>query len=185
MIEDILKDANIRMQKSIDALKSEFAKIRTGRAHPSLLEHVMVPYYGSDTPLQQVSSITISDARTLSVVPFEKDMVGPIEKAIMSSGLGLNPATSGTNIRIPMPILTEERRKEMVRIVRHEAEAAKVSIRNARRDAINDFKELEKEKEISEDDERRAATRAQALTDQFTKEVDTLIATKEAALMEV
>ncbi len=185
MIDDIKKDATERMGKSVDSLNHELAKLRTGRAHPSLLEHLMVPYYGSDVPLSQVANINIEDARTLTVSPWEQSMVAPIEKAIMNSDLGLNPNTAGNIIRIPLPPLTEERRKEMVRVVRHEAELGRVSIRNIRRDANHHLKDLVKEKLISEDDEHRGEEIIQKLTDQHIKEIDELLEKKEADLMEV
>lgn len=185
MIDDIKSSAATRMQKSVAALKTEFSRIRTGRAHTSLLDHITVEYYGSDVPLSQVANVNAEDARTLSVTPWEKSMVGPIEKAIMNSDLGLNPATAGTVIRIPMPPLTEERRKDLVRVVRAEAEAGRVAVRNIRRDAIGDLKDLLKEKEISEDEERRAADDVQKLTDKYIGEADTLLAEKEKELMEV
>ncbi len=185
MIEEIKEDAKTRMGKSIEALKQELSKIRTGRAHASLLDHIKVEYYGSEVPLAQAANITVEDSRTLMVTPWEKTMVQPIEKAIMTSDLGLNPNTAGTAIRIPMPQLTEERRKDMVRIVRSEGEGARVAIRNIRRDANNDFKELSKEKEISEDEERRAQEDIQKLTNHFVEEVDKLLAVKETELMEI
>lgn len=185
MIEEIIKDAAERMQKSLVAMHSEFKKIRTGRAHTSLLDHVTVEYYGAQVPLGQVSNINVDDPRTLSVVPWENDMVQKIEKAIMSSDLGLNPATAGTIIRVPMPLLTEERRKDLVKVVRKEAESGKVSIRNIRRDANSDFKDLLKEKEISEDEERGAEERIQKLTDEAVKDVDAALAVKEKDLMEI
>ena len=185
MIEDIRKDAASRMQKSIESLKHEFAKIRTGRAHTSLLDHIHVEYYGSDVPLSQVANIGVEDARTLTVSPWEKTMVAKIEKAIMSSDLGLNPATAGTLIRVPLPALTEERRKDLIRVVRHEAENGRVAIRNIRRDALHTLKELLKEKEISEDQERRAETEIQKLTDQHVAQVDQLLGEKEQDLLSI
>jgi len=185
MIDEIIEDARTRMGKSIESFKTELSKIRTGRAHSSLLDHIKVDYYGSEVPLAQAASVSVEDSRTLLVSPWEKSMVSVIEKAIMTSDLGLNPNTAGTAIRIPMPPLTEERRKDMVRIVRSEAENARVAIRNIRRDANNDFKDLLKEKEISEDDERRAQEEVQKLTDRFVQEADKLLATKEAELMEI
>jgi len=185
MIEEIKDDARTRMGKSIEAMKQSLSKIRTGRAHASLLDHIKVDYYGSDVPLAQAANITVEDSRTLMVSPWEKAMVQVIEKAIMRSDLGLNPNTAGTSIRIPMPPLTEERRKDMVRIVRAEAEATRVAIRNIRRDANSDFKELLKEKEISEDDERHAQEDIQKLTNHFVEEVDKLLAEKESELMEI
>jgi ribosome recycling factor len=185
MIEETLEDARIRMGKSIESLKGEFSKIRTGRAHPSLLDHIRVDYYGSEVPLTQVANVAVEDSRTLTVTPWEKPMVKVIEKAIMTSDLGLNPNSAGTTIRIPMPALTEERRKDLVRVVRSEAESGRVAVRNIRRDANNDFKELLKEKEISEDEDRRAQDSIQKITDQFVAEVDKLLAAKEAELMEI
>ncbi len=185
MIDDILQDAKARMHKSVEAFKAELAKIRTGRAHPSLLDHITVEYYGSEVPIGQVANVNVEDARTLTVVPWEKDMVKKVEKAIMNSDLGLNPATAGNVIRVPMPPLTEERRRDLVRVVKQEAEHARVAIRNIRRDANSDLKELLKEKEISEDEERRAQERVQKLTDQAIKEIDALLAEKENELMEI
>ncbi|MBI5451545.1 MAG: ribosome recycling factor [Gammaproteobacteria bacterium] len=185
MINDIKKDAQARMAKSVEALKGEFAKIRTGRASPSLLDHIRVDYYGSMMPLSQVANISASESRTLTISPWEKNMVSAIEKAIMTSDLGLNPSTAGSVIRVILPPLTEERRKEMIKVVRSEAEAARVAIRNIRRDANTDCKELLKEKEITEDDERRAEDEVQKLTDRFVAEVDTLLAAKEKDLMEI
>lgn len=185
MINSIIQDAEKRMEKSIVTLKNEFNKIRSGRANPSLLENIKVSYYGNDTPLSQVANITVEDARTLSVSPWEKNMVPVIEKAILTSDLGLNPATSGNNIRVPLPALNEERRKEMVKITRSEAENAKVAIRNIRRDANNDCKELNKAKELSEDDLRKAEDRIQKITDKYIKQVDEALVHKENELMEV
>ena len=185
MINEILQDAEERMGKSVEALKVSLAKIRTGRAHPSLLEHITVEYYGAETPLSQVANISVEDARTLSITLWEKDMVQAVEKAILKSDLGLNPATAGTVIRIPMPALTEERRRDLVRVVGKEGEKAKVAIRNIRRDANSDFKELEKESEISEDENRRAQTEVQKYTDQYVKNVDSVLAEKEQDLMQV
>jgi ribosome recycling factor len=185
MIEDLKKDAELRMGKSIDSLRHELTKLRTGRAHTSLLDHVMVSYYGNDTPLNQVANVSVADARTLMISPWEKGMVQAIEKAIMAANLGLTPNTAGTVIRIPLPPLTEERRRDMTKVVRHEAEGARVAIRNIRRDANNDLKELLKEKEISEDQERRAQDDIQKLTDKYIAEADKVLAGKEAELMEV
>ncbi|MFO7581092.1 ribosome recycling factor [Guyparkeria sp.] len=185
MIDDVVKDARTRMNKSIEALKGELSKIRTGRAHVSVLDHIHVEYYGSEVPLSQVAKLSAEDARTLSVTPWEKDMVGKIEKAIMTSDLGLNPSSAGTVIRIPMPPLTEERRRELGKVVRHEGENAKIAIRNIRRDANSDFKAFLKEKEISEDDERRGEEMVQKLTDECVAEVDRIVAQKEKELMEV
>jgi ribosome recycling factor len=185
MIDEIIEDAEVRMNKSIEALKNEMSKIRTGRAHTSLLDQISVSYYGTDTPLNQVANVTVEDARTLAVSPWEKSMIQDIEKAIMSSDLGLNPTTSGVTIRIPLPPLTEERRKDMVKLVRNEAEGGRVAIRNIRRDANSDFKTLLKEKEISEDDERRAEELIQKLTDQKITEIEKILEAKEADLMSV
>ena len=185
MIDDILKDADARMGKSIEALKNELTKLRTGRAHTSLLDHITVDYYGTETALNQVATVSVADARMLTVTPWEKNMVQAVEKAIMTSNLGLNPATSGTVIRVPLPALTEERRRDMIKVVRGEGEQSKVAIRNIRRDAISDFKELLKDKEISEDQEHQAETAIQKLTDKRTAEVDAVLETKEKDLMEV
>jgi len=184
MIDEIVQDAGKRMSKTIDALRQALGKVRTGRAHPSLLDHLTVDYYGSEVPISQVANIGVEDARTLTVTPWEKQMVQPIEKAIMTSDLGLNPATAGLVIRIPMPALTEETRREMVKVVRHDGENAKIAIRNIRRDANNDFKDLLKEKDISEDEERKAQDAVQRLTDRYVGEVDKVLAGKEADLME-
>ena len=185
MIDEIIADARNRMGKSVEAFKAELSKIRTGRAHPSLLDHIRVDYYGSEVPLTQAANVAVEDARTLTVTPWEKTMVQVIEKAIMTSDLGLNPNTAGTVIRIPMPPLTEERRRDLVRVVRAEAEGARVAIRNIRRDANSDFKDLLKEKEISEDDERRAQDEIQKLTDRFIQDAEKLLTVKEAELMEI
>jgi len=185
MIDEILQDAGVRMGKSIEAFRLTLGKVRTGRAHPSLLDHLVVDYYGSDVPISQVANIGIEDARTLTVTPWEKTMVQAIEKAILKSDLGLNPSTAGTVMRIPMPPLTEETRRELVKVVRHDGEAAKVAIRNIRRDANGDFKDLLKEKEISEDEERKAQDAIQKLTDAHVAEVDKILATKETELMEI
>ena len=185
MIDEIIADAESRMRKSIESFKNDLTKIRTGRAHPSLLDHIKVDYYGNEVPLSQTANITVEDSRTLVVSPWEKPMVQAIEKAIMKSDLGLNPNSAGVVIRIPLPPLTEERRKDMVRIVRAEAEGGRVAIRNIRRDANSDFKDLLKEKEISEDDERGAVDEIQKLTDKYVKEVDTMLGVKEAELMEI
>ncbi len=180
-----MKDAGERMAKSVASLKQDLTKIRTGRAHTSLLDHITVEYYGSDVPLNQVSNVGVEDSRTLTVTPWEKDMVKPIEKAIMNSDLGLNPASAGTVIRVPLPALTEERRKDMIRVVRQEAEGGRVAIRNIRRDAISDVKDLLKEKMIGEDEERRAEDDVQVLTDKYVAQVDELLAAKEEELMEI
>lgn len=185
MIEDIKTDAAERMEKSLEALTHNFNKIRTGRAHPSLLEGLRVTYYGAETPLNQVANINVEDARTLSLTAWDKSMIPEIEKAILKSGLGLNPATAGEVIRIPMPMLTEETRKGYIRQARSEAEAARVSVRNARRDAMSMLKDLVKEKEISEDDERRGQEAVQKLTDQYVARVEEMLAAKESDLMEI
>ncbi len=185
MIDDIKQDAEQRMKKSLEALATAFTKIRTGRAHPSILDGVMVSYYGVDTPLKQVANISVEDGRTLAISAWEKPMVPAIEKAIMSADLGLNPSTSGDLVRVPMPALTEETRKQMVKLAKADAENARVSVRNARRDANSDLKELLKEKEITEDDEKRGLEQVQKLTDSYIAQVDKLLAEKEADLMEV
>ena len=185
MINDIKKSARERMGKTVEAVQHEMNKLRTGRAHPSLLEHVSVDYYGSQVPINQVANVNIEDARTLMVAPWEKDMVAVVEKAILTSNLGLTPATAGSVIRVPLPPMTEERRKDMTRVVRHEAEQGKVAVRNIRRDALGDLKELVKEKLITEDDERRAHDEVQKLTDHFVAEIDQVLAVKEADLMEI
>jgi ribosome recycling factor len=185
MIDDIKKDAAIRMNKSLESLQNDFSRIRTGRAHTSLLDHIKVDYYGNASALNQVAKVAIEDSRTLTVTPWEKDMVAPIEKAIMNSDLGLNPSSAGTVIRIPMPPLTEERRKDLVRVVRQEAENARVSVRNIRRDANADLKDLQKEKEISEDEERKGQENIQKVTDEYIGKVDEMLKAKEAELMEV
>ena len=185
MLDEIKKDASSRMSKSVASLHQELTKIRTGRAHTSLLDHITVEYYGSQVPLNQVSNVGVEDSRTLVVTPWEKDMVKPIEKAIMGSDLGLNPATAGTVIRVPLPALTEERRKDMIRVVRSEAEGGRIAIRNIRRDALHDVKELLKEKMIGEDDERRAEGEIQVITDKHVAEVDKVLADKESELMEI
>ena len=185
MIDEIKKDAGSRMAKSVAALQQELTKIRTGRAHTSLLDHIAVEYYGSQVPLNQVSNVGVEDSRTLVVTPWEKDMVQPIEKAIMNSDLGLNPVSAGTVIRVPLPLLTEERRKDMIRIVRNEAEGGRIAIRNIRRDALHDVKELLKEKMIGEDDERRGEGEIQDITDKHVGQVDKVLADKESELMEI
>ncbi|AXA66045.1 MULTISPECIES: ribosome recycling factor [Pseudomonas] len=185
MINEIKKDAQTRMTKTLEALGHAFAKIRTGRAHPSILDSVMVSYYGSDTPLRQVANVTVEDSRTLALSVFDKGMIQAVEKAIMTSDLGLNPATAGTTIRVPMPALTEETRKGFTKQARSEAEQARVSVRNIRRDALAQLKDLLKEKEISEDEDRRAQDEVQKLTDKFVAEVDKALEAKEADLMAV
>ncbi|MCB1778365.1 MAG: ribosome recycling factor [Candidatus Competibacteraceae bacterium] len=185
MIDDIKKDATARMAKSVDTLKHDLTKLRTGRAHASLLDHITVSYYGNETPLNQVASVGVTDARTLLVTPWEKNMVGPIEKAIMKSDLGLNPVTAGAAIRVPLPALTEERRRDLVKVVRQEGENARVAIRNIRRDANNQFKALLKDKKITEDAERQAQDETQKLTDRHIQDVDKILTAKEAELMEI
>ncbi|UCC15625.1 MAG: ribosome recycling factor [Gammaproteobacteria bacterium] len=185
MLKEIMKDADERMSKSVAAFQGELKKIRTGRAHTSLLDHVTVEYYGSDVPLNQVANVGVEDARTLTVAPWEKQMVPVVEKAIMTSDLGLSPATAGSVIRVPLPPLTEERRRDLVKVVRHEAEGARVAIRNNRRDAIHHIKDLLKEKGITEDEEHRSEDEVQGLTDKHVAEVDQILAAKEDELMEV
>jgi len=185
MIDDINNDAAERMGKSVDSLVLDLAKIRTGRAHPSLLDHITVSYYGARTPLSQVANINVEDSRTLIIQPWEQDMVKAVEKAIMDSNLGLNPNTAGTVIRVPMPPLTEERRKDLTRVVGKEGEQAKVAIRNIRRDANGDLKDLLKEKMISEDDDHRGQELIQKLTDKHVEDIDVLLKKKEADLMTV
>jgi ribosome recycling factor len=185
VIDEIEKDAQERMEKSISALKSQLSKIRTGRAHPSLLDGIMVPYYGTDTPLKQLANVIAEDSRTLALTVFDKSVSAAVEKAIMQSDLGLNPMSAGTAIRIPLPPLTEERRKDLIRVVRNEAEQGRVAIRNIRRDANSDIKELLKEKEISEDESRAGEENVQTLTNEFIKKVDATLSAKEAELMEV
>lgn len=185
MINELKKDAEDRMKKAVEVLGHNFNKIRTGRAHPSILDTVRVSYYGSDMPLSQVANIGVEDARTLTVTPWERSMVPDVEKAIMKSDLGLNPSTAGTVIRIPMPALTEETRKGYIKQARAEAEHARVSIRNVRRDVISDIKELLKDKEISEDQDRKAQEDIQKVTDKFIAEVDKALTAKEADLMEI
>ncbi len=185
MINEIKSDANARMKKSVDSLDVAFAKIRTGRAHPSLLDGISVSYYGNDTPLSQVANITVEDGRTLAISPWERNMVPEIEKAILKSDLGLNPSTSGDLIRLPLPPLTEETRKGYTRQARGDAESAKVAVRNIRRDALGDIKDLLKEKEISEDDDHRAHDEIQKLTDKYVADIDKALQVKEADLLEI
>ena len=185
MIDDILKDAKIRMGKTAESLENELSRMRTGRAHPSLLEGVKVDYYGAESALSQVANINTEDARMLTVTPWEQSMVPAVEKAIINSDLGLNPNTAGTVIRVPVPPMTEQRRKDMVKVVKGEAESARVAVRNIRRDANSDLKELEKEKEISKDDLRKGEESVQKLTDAATKEIDSILSKKETDLMEV
>ena len=185
MIDDIKRESEERMKNSLDALGTHFNKIRTGRAHPSILDGLKVPYYGADTPLNQVANVNVEDARTLSLSVWDRSMIPEVERAIMKSDLGLNPATAGEVIRIPMPPLTEETRKGYIKQARGEAESARVSVRNARRDAMGMLKDLVKEKEISEDDERRGQDEVQKLTDDHIKKMDDMLAAKEAEVMEV
>ena len=185
MLEDLKKDATARMHKCVQIFQADLKKLRTGRAHPSLVEHLKVDYYGADVPLQQVANITVEDARTLAISPWEKTMVGPIEKAIHKSDLGLSPMTAGTVIRVPLPPLTEERRRDITKVVRQDAENARVSIRNVRRDVLADVKELLKEKEISQDDERKAQDEIQKLTDRHIAELDQQLAAKEKEILQV
>jgi ribosome recycling factor len=184
MIADIKKDADQRMQKAVAALKEEMKRLRTGRANAGLLEHVMVEYYGSNVPVKQTANITVEDARTIVVTPWDKKMVAAVEKAIINAGLGLNPVTAGSVIRVPLPPMTEERRKDLVKVVRHEAEAGRVSVRNVRREALADLKELLKDKDITEDDERRGQEDVQKLTDRHIAQIDALLKDKEAEIME-
>jgi ribosome recycling factor len=183
MINDIHQEATARMKKTVEALKHELSKIRTGRAHPSLLDQIHVSYYGVDTPLKQVANVAVEDSRTLTVTPYERNIVQAIEKAIMASDLGLNPATTGTVIRIPLPPLTEARRRDLIKVVRHEAENGRVAIRNIRRDANADIKDALKEKMVAEDEARSGEEKIQKLTDQYIKELDKLLEEKEADLL--
>ncbi len=185
MIDDIKKDASERMGKSVEALRHELAKIRTGRAHPSLLDHIKVSYYGSEVPINQVANVAVEDARTLTVTPWERNMVTVVEKALMQSDLGINPNTAGTVIRVPMPPLTEERRHDLQRVARHEAEQARVAVRNIRRDANQQLKELVKEKMISNDDDHHGQELVQKLTDQYIKDIEQVLEEKEADLMSI
>jgi len=185
MSKNIIKDADGRMNKTLDALQHEMAKIRTGRAHPSLLEHIHVSYYGSDVPMNQVANITVQDARTLSITAYDKSAIGNIEKAILNSDLGLNPVTAGEVIRVPLPPLTEERRKELVKVVRAEAEKARIAIRNIRRDANTSFKDMIKEKTITEDEEHRAEEKIQKLTDEHIEKIDKILEEKEKDMLEM
>lgn len=185
MLEDIKKDATARMAKCVQSFQADLKKLRTGRAHPSLVEHLKVDYYGSDVPLQQVANIAIEDARTITVTPWEKTMVQPIEKAIHKSDLGLTPMTAGTVIRVPLPALTEERRRDITKLVRQDAENARVSVRNVRRDVLADVKDMLKEKMISQDDEKRAEGEIQKLTDKHVADIEQLLAAKEKEIMQV
>ena len=184
-IQDIKKQATDKMAKSVETLKNDLGKVRTGRAHVGILDHIRVDYYGSEMPINQVANVTLSDARTIAIQPFEKKMTQVIEKAIRDSDLGVNPATSGDMIRVPMPALTEERRKELTKIVKHEGENAKVAVRNIRRDAITHLKNLLKEGEVSEDEEKRAQEEVQKMTDRSIGDIDRLVAEKEKDLMAV
>jgi ribosome recycling factor len=185
MIADIKKNVEQKMHKSLEALKTDLGKIRTGRAHTGILDHVMVDYYGNPTPVNQVANVTLTDARTIGVQPYEKNMIGPIEKAIRDSDLGLNPATNGDLIRVPMPMLTEERRRDLIKVVKSEGENAKVAVRNIRREANEQLKKLLKDKTVGEDDERRAQDDVQKLTDRFVAEIDKALQAKETDLMAV
>ena len=185
MLDDIKKDATARMSKCVQTFQAELKKLRTGRAHPSLVEHLRVDYYGSEVPLQQVASISVEDGRTLVISPWEKTVVQAIEKAIQKSDLGLNPMTAGTVIRVPMPPLTEERRRDITKVLRHDAENARVAVRNVRRDVMTDIKELLKEKEISQDDERRAEVEVQKLTDKYVAEIEQVLVAKEKEVMQI
>lgn len=185
MIEDIKKDASTRMGKSLVTLKDEFTKIRTGRANTSLLDHIKVDFYGNEVPINQAATVSVADARTLAVQPWDKGMVAVIEKAILNSDLGLNPSTAGEMIRVPLPMLTEERRKEMIKVVRQVAEGARVSCRNIRRDANHDVKELLKEKEVTEDDARRGEDDIQKITDKHIADIEQMLVDKEKDLMEI
>ena len=185
MINEIKNDAQTRMAKSVESFKGQLAKVRTGRAHPSLLDGIMVPYYGSNTPLRQVANVSTEDSRTLTVTVFDATLIQAVEKAIMGSNLGLNPMSAGTVIRIPLPPLTEERRKDLIKVVRGEAENSRIAIRNIRRDANNDLKTLEKDKDISEDEQRIGEENIQKLTNDFVKKIDDILAVKEKELLEV
>jgi len=185
MIADVKKTAEQKMHKSVETLKTDLGKVRTGRAHTGILDHIHVDYYGASMPLNQVANVTLADARTITVQPWEKKMIPVVEKAIRDSDLGVNPATSGDVIRVPMPPLTEERRKELVKVVRHEAENARIAVRNIRRDANEHLKKLLKDKHVSEDDERHAQTDIQKLTDRFIAEIDKVLAAKESDLMAI
>ena len=185
MIADVKKTAEQKMKKTLETLKGDLAKVRTGRAHAGILDHVMVDYYGTPTPIPQVGNVNLLDARTIGVTPWDKKMASAIEKAIRDSDLGLNPATQGDTVRVPMPALTEERRKELIKVVRHEGENARVAIRNVRRDANNQLKDLLKQKKVAEDEERRAQDEVQKLTDRHIADIDKLLQQKEADLMAI
>lgn len=184
MIEDLKKDAGQRMRKSVAALSQSLTRLRTGRAHPSLLEHLTVSYYGTDTPITQVANVSVEDARTLTVTPWEQTVIPDVEKAIINAGLGLNPVTAGKVVRVPLPDLTEERRKDLARLVKQEAEQGRIAVRNVRRDVISDLKTLLKEKEISEDEERKAEQDIQQITDKYIAEVDKVSEEKQKEIME-
>jgi ribosome recycling factor len=184
MINDVKKEAEQRMQRGIEAFKEDLRKLRTGRAHAGLLEQVVVEYYGTNVPVKQTANISVEDARTIVVTPWEKNMVSAVEKAIINAGLGLNPVTAGQVIRVPLPPMTEERRRDLVKVVRSHAETARVALRNVRREALSDIKDLLKEKMIAEDDERRAQEEIQKITDRFVATVDSLLKDKEAEIME-
>ena len=185
VITDLKKSTDQKMDKSVQAFKADLAKVRTGRAHTGILDHVMVDYYGSATPINQVAKVTLIDSRTIGVTPFEKKMIQAVEKAIRDSDLGLNPAAQGETVRVPMPLLTEERRKELIKVVRHEAENARVAIRNLRRDAIHHLKDALKKHEVSENDERRTQDEVQKMTDRHIADIDKLLQQKEAELLAV
>jgi len=184
-VADVRKSAEQRMQKSIEALKSDLGKVRTGRAHTGLLDHIQVDYYGTPTPIPQIGSVTLLDARTLAVTPWEKKLLAAVEKAIRDSDLGLNPASDGERVRVPMPALTEERRRDLIKVVRHEAENARVAVRNIRRDANTHLKDMLKKKEVPEDQERKAQDDVQKLTDRYIAEIDKILQQKEADLLAV
>ncbi len=185
MISDVKKNAEQKMNKSLETLKADFGKVRTGRAHTGILDHVVVDYYGNPTPINQVANLTLVDSRTIGVQPWEKNMVAPVEKAIRDADLGLNPSTNGDQIRVPMPMLTEERRRDLIKVVRSEAETARIAVRNVRRDANEQLKKLLKDKEVGEDEERRAQDDVQRLTDRFISEIDKALQAKEADLIAV
>ena len=185
MIADVKKTAEQKMKKTLDTLKGDLGKVRTGRAHPGILDHIVVDYYGTPTPIAQVANVTLIDSRTIGVSPWDKKMAGTIEKAIRDSDLGLNPATMGETVRVPMPALTEERRKELIKVVKHEGENARVAVRNVRRDANNNLKDLLKKKQVAEDEERRAQDEVQKLTDRHIAEIDKLLQQKESDLMAI
>ncbi len=185
MIDDIIEDARERMGKSVESFRSDLTRLRTGRAHPSLLDHVMVNYYGTPTPLNQTANVSVEDARTLTLTVWDRSAIEAVEKAIHESNLGLNPNTAGAVIRIPLPALTEERRRDLIKVLKGEAEQARVAVRNIRRDALGQFKELVKSKDISEDDERRAQEAAQKITDEAVKRIDDIVADKEKEMLEV